>query len=58
MSRLIITLDSKDIEHLLKGLPVQMDVNRNLDYRGLCGVEIHTELDLPPQNIYILFLPH
>ena len=49
MSTIVITLDSKDIEQLLKGWPVQMDVNRNLDYRNLCGVEIHTELGLPPK---------
>lgn len=38
MSTIVITLDSTDIEHLLKGWPVQTDCNRNHDYRNLCGV--------------------
>lgn len=49
MSRIVITIDSKDIEYLLKGWPVQMDCNRNHDYRNLCGVEIHTEMNIPPK---------
>ena len=43
MSRIVITLDSKDIEYLLRGWPVQIDCNRNHDYRNLCEVEHSSE---------------